>query len=121
MICGPFSWRYNNGDELAIPILFRSEDDSIVDISGLTITAELWVRGVNTLTLTMPTGVEIIDTNPAEADDDDDQDPHGLLHLTEAQADDLPFGRIAYFKIVLVDTDDITVSTLALHLNKMLP
>lgn len=117
MTCNLQSYRYNNGDELAVPFLCRNEDGTIVDIDDLTITAELWVRGVKTLTLTEASGIEIVDAEPP----DDDETPHGYLRLTETQADDLPHGRIAYFKLVFVDADGVTFSSEALHLNKELP
>lgn len=111
---------FNHGDELVVTFLLRDRTGAIMDIAGLTITAEIWSRKRKLYTLTTAAGITIENTNPPDAADDEDQLPHGVFRLTEVQAQSLAFGRTSYAKLVFVDADSVTLSTKAVDLSKVL-
>lgn len=111
---------FNNGDELVID-LFCTDEDVIVDITGLTITAEVWAGRTKVFDLAVGDGITILFVNPNTAEDVEDQQAQFSIDLTEDQVAQLPFGRLTWIKVIFVDGDGLTTSSEAIWLDKVLP
>lgn len=106
---------FNGGDEIRQPFLIEAAG-TIVDLSGCTLTAEVWWRGAKRIDLTP----DIFELAPEAAEDEADQTSHGMFVLTEEQTSTIPLGRIAFVRYVVVAPTGVTMSTGPTYLERRL-
>ncbi len=104
---------FNGGDEIVQPFVIDIGGAS-VNLTGCTVTGEVWWRGRKRLDLTVAAGIEILKLDPAEDED------HGMIRISEVQSALFPRGRIATLRFVVVTAAGVTTSTGPTHFERRL-
>jgi hypothetical protein len=112
----------NQGEEVATTFGVFDEDGVVEDLTGMTITGEIWWRNEYRIELTVENGgIVIDDPDPPQAEDGDEQTPHGVILLTEEITAQIPLGQISYLKLILVTSADETFIAGPYYINVRLP
>ncbi|MFG1465274.1 hypothetical protein V5F77_20530 [Xanthobacter sp. DSM 24535] len=99
---------FRPGDEVVQPFLLVV-DDTIVNISDGTVSAQVVARGIN-IDLTVGAGIVIEQPAPAPASDGAGQVAHGLVVLDEALTGTLPIGNLTRLHIYYVNSAGVRMS-----------
>lgn len=88
----------------------EASDEAVsLDLTGYTITAEIWHDGCRQICLNEANGgIVINDLAPADADDPEDQEPHYSVTLTEVQTRCLPRGKNSFLILIRESPEGVT-------------
>ena len=119
--------RFVGGANVSRPWLLLA-DDAIVNLTGGTVTIEVWWLGTLQITLTVGSGISLINPAPAVAAPGDEQAPHGLFLLTTVQtaliplpSDDVLASVIdAFWRIKFVSSEGVTMKSERFGLERIL-
>lgn len=105
---------YVSGSEIVAPFLIKAQE-TIADLTGGHVSAEVWWAGAKRITLTEGAGVEILDVAPPPAPTPASQQPHGIARLSEAQGLTITDGPGCtdepFIRFIFVSADGVTMQT----------
>ena len=108
------------GSEVVLPFVIKVED-GVVSLTGGTLTAEIWWRVEKQMELTVDDGqIEIYDEYPTYSEEDDFQNPHGVVRLVEEVTQTFPLGQVSGLRFKFVDALEVTSFTDFLPLEGLL-
>jgi len=95
------------GGEIIQPYQLLLESGAIADLTDCDVTVEICGRGgAVVFTLELDDGVTLTAPSPASA-----TEAHGEWRLTEEQTPQLPLGMIAFARFVVVNGDEVTMTS----------
>lgn len=96
-----------------------NEPSTSIDLTGYTISAEIWWEGCRHISLSESSGIEINDLFPPDPVEGEEPTPHYIIRLSETQTKCIPHGRVAFMKLIRVDADGITTIRAPIYLNRV--
>lgn len=104
----PETRRFRHGDEARIIFLARP-GGKIMHLAGWTVRAEVWAFGRKIFDLD-PENVVVTNNCPPVATEGEAQTAHGFVRILESDSENIPFGRIAFVRLIFESLGGDTIS-----------